>query len=29
MLLAVGKQDEKGVYNPRLRFPLEQHVTWL
>ena len=29
MLLAVGRQDEKGVYNPRLRFPLEQHVTWL
>lgn len=29
MLLAVGKQGEKGVYNPRLRFPLEQHVTWL
>ncbi|MHA6492746.1 nitroreductase family protein [Pseudomonas borbori] len=29
MLLAVGRQTEKGVYNPRLRFPLEQHVTWL
>ncbi|UUY06554.1 nitroreductase family protein [Pseudomonas sp. J452] len=29
MLLAVGRQGEKGVYNPRLRFPLEQHVTWL
>lgn len=28
MLLAVGKQGEKAVYNPRLRFPLEQHVTW-
>jgi nitroreductase len=29
MLLAVGRQGEKGVYNPRLRFPLERHVTWL
>ena len=29
MLLAVGRQGEKGVYNLRLRFPLEQHVTWL
>lgn len=29
MLLAVGKPAEKGIYNPRLRFPLEQHVTWL
>lgn len=29
MLLAVGRQDDKGVYNPRLRFPLEQQVTWL
>lgn len=29
MLLAVGRQGEKAVYNPRLRFPLEQHVTWL
>lgn len=29
MLLAVGRQTEKGVYNPRLRFPLEQQVTWL
>ncbi|WXL24916.1 nitroreductase family protein [Ectopseudomonas mendocina] len=29
MLLAVGREDERGVYNPRLRFPLEQHVTWL
>lgn len=29
MLLAVGRQDDKGVYNPRLRFPLEQNVTWL
>ena len=28
MLLAVGRQGEKGIYNPRLRFPLEQHVTW-
>ncbi|MNZ76099.1 NADH dehydrogenase [compost metagenome] len=28
MLLAVGKMGEKGIYNPRLRFPLEQHVTW-
>ncbi|MGE8496293.1 MAG: nitroreductase family protein [Pseudomonas sp.] len=29
MLLAVGRQGEKGVYNPRLRFPLGQNVTWL
>jgi nitroreductase len=29
MLLAVGRAHERGVYNPRLRFPLEQHVTWL
>ncbi len=29
MLLAVGRQGEKGVYNPRLRFPLEQQVEWL
>ncbi|MBM7060122.1 nitroreductase family protein [Pseudomonas sp. UL073] len=29
MILAVGRQGEKGVYNSRLRFPLEQHVTWL
>ena len=29
MLLAVGRQGEKGVYNPRLRFPLDQQVTWL
>ena len=29
MLLAVGRQGEKAVYNPRLRFPLEQHVSWL
>ena len=29
MLLAVGRQGEKAVYNPRLRFPLDQHVTWL
>ncbi len=29
MLLAVGKPGEKAVYNPRLRFPLEQHVEWL
>ncbi|MOA29764.1 putative NAD(P)H nitroreductase YodC [compost metagenome] len=28
MLLAVGKMGEKGIYNPRLRFPLDQHVTW-
>jgi nitroreductase len=28
MLLAVGRQGEKGVYNPRLRFALEQQVTW-
>jgi len=24
-----GKPGEKAVYNPRLRFPLEQHVEWL
>jgi nitroreductase len=29
MLLAIGRQGEKGVYNPRLRFPLEQQVAWL
>ncbi|WP_277052903.1 nitroreductase family protein [Zestomonas thermotolerans] len=29
MILAVGRQGERGVYNPRLRFPLEQHVQWL
>lgn len=29
MLLAVGRATDKGVYNPRLRFPLEQQVTWL
>jgi nitroreductase len=29
MLLAVGRPTDKGVYNPRLRFPLEQHVSWL
>lgn len=29
MLLAVGREGERAVYNPRLRFPLEQHVTWL
>ncbi|MGG2398998.1 nitroreductase family protein [Pseudomonas sp. SH1-B] len=29
MLLAVGRQGDKGIYNPRLRFPLEQQVTWL
>lgn len=29
MLLAVGTPGEKAVYNPRLRFPLEQHVEWL
>lgn len=28
MLLAVGEAADKGVYNPRLRFPLEQQVTW-
>lgn len=28
MLLAVGKPGDKAVYNPRLRFPLEQHVSW-
>ncbi|MFV9683537.1 nitroreductase family protein [Pseudomonas sp. NY15367] len=28
MLLAVGRQGEKGIYNPRLRFPLEQQVIW-
>jgi nitroreductase len=29
MLLAVGRADDKGVYNPRLRFPLEQQVSGL
>ena len=29
MILAVGRQGERGVYNPRLRIPLEQHVQWL
>ncbi|UVE16931.1 nitroreductase family protein [Pseudomonas sp. LS44] len=29
MILAVGRQGERAIYNPRLRFPLEQHVTWL
>ncbi|CAD5108676.1 nitroreductase family protein [Zestomonas carbonaria] len=29
MILAVGRQGERGVYNPRLRFPLERHVSWL
>jgi nitroreductase len=28
MLLAVGLPGERAVYNPRLRFPLEQHVIW-
>ncbi|MDN6872016.1 nitroreductase family protein [Pseudomonas citronellolis] len=28
MLLAVGRASERGVYNPRLRFALEQHVSW-
>lgn len=28
MLLAVGLPGERAVYNPRLRFPLEQHVLW-
>lgn len=28
MLLAVGREGERGVYNPRLRFPLEQQVSW-
>jgi len=28
MLLAVGKPGERAVYNPRLRFPLEQRVEW-
>ncbi|MDF3936592.1 nitroreductase family protein [Pseudomonas citronellolis] len=28
MLLAVGRAGERGVYNPRLRFPLEQRVSW-
>ena len=28
MLLAVGLLAERGVYNPRLRFPLAQQVTW-
>jgi len=29
MLLAAGRAADNGVYNPRLRFPLEQSVTWL
>ncbi|MCU1715694.1 nitroreductase family protein [Pseudomonas sp. 5P_3.1_Bac2] len=29
MLLAVGRAHERGIYNPRLRFALEQQVTWL
>ena len=29
MLLAVGKAGERAVYNPRLRFPVDQHVRWL
>nr|WP_298145519.1 nitroreductase family protein [uncultured Pseudomonas sp.] len=28
MLLAVGMPGERAVYNPRLRFPLEQSVSW-
>ncbi|MCP1646798.1 nitroreductase family protein [Pseudomonas nitroreducens] len=28
MLLAVGRAADNGVYNPRLRFPLEQRVSW-
>lgn len=28
MLLAVGMPGERAVHNPRLRFPLEQSVTW-
>lgn len=29
MLLAVGRAHERGIYNPRLRFPLAQQVSWL
>ena len=28
MLLAVGVPGERAIYNPRLRFPLEQCVSW-
>ncbi|WP_371230656.1 nitroreductase family protein [Pseudomonas sp. QE6] len=28
MLLAVGRAADNGVYNARLRFPLEQRVSW-
>ncbi|KAF1054040.1 MAG: Protein DrgA [Stenotrophomonas maltophilia] len=28
MLLAVGRAADDGVYNPRLRFPLERSVSW-
>ncbi|WP_137819457.1 nitroreductase family protein [Pseudomonas sp. 2FG] len=28
MLLAVGMPGERAIYNPRLRFPLEQSVAW-
>ncbi|MHB9797096.1 nitroreductase family protein [Pseudomonas sp. MT3] len=28
MLLAVGRAADNGVYNSRLRFPLEQRVSW-
>jgi nitroreductase len=28
MLLAVGMPGERAVYNPRLRFPLDQSVSW-
>ena len=28
MLLAVGVPDERAIYNPRLRFPLDQSVSW-
>lgn len=28
MLLAVGLPGERAIRNPRLRFPLDQHVTW-
>ncbi|MBT9302493.1 nitroreductase family protein [Pseudomonas sp. TAE6080] len=28
MLLAVGMPGERAVYNPRLRFPLNQRVAW-
>ncbi len=28
MLLAVGMPGERAIYNPRLRFPLDQSVSW-